>query len=929
MHVPHDNGLSVPDTAGETADTNRFPDSPLAGREPELLVLDRFLTRAGQAGDVLVLSGDLGVGRTALVRAAVGTARRSGFITIEIRGHEAEADVRGAGLAQVLAQLGEPTGQPAGSGQGDGFATRIVAAAQGPEAAGLTLLDALTAACDDGRPLLLALDDAQWFDTGSIDALIFAMRRMADRPVGLLMSTRSDDRRAFTAQFPQLTLGPLDTAASEQLLHQREPYLPPPLMKRVLAETEGYPAGIVGVVDELKRAGIPAAYLLAPRLPLGDALQRRIAPLLAGLPDHVRAFMLLAAEARTDRVDLLVKAAEVSGADNTGRAAAEAAGLIDVSGARLRFRHPLLRSALHWTSSFDERKRANVALAELLTDDAYRRALHIAAVSSVPDETIASALEDGVAADLPEAAAVLELAADLSPDTGDRARRLVKAAQAAAARGHVRGMRRLVGHLTATPAPPSLVAAATALEARVAYNNDGTPGLAATLLLRSAAADSSDWPPPYVPVACLMAPALCVPAAGGALRPRLEELLRQPGRADDPDLLSALSWVDPMAYGPRARALLDQAVAEARTGAPPTDVARAVALVVMTTGLIDPVATDLIGRQVLLPLVAQGHFGTAITVLIHLQIAHVNLGDRAAVEHDAELGGYWARSSEDDRALMAFRSGVAQARAWRGNDSGHDAFTDEILAYALPRRLQMMAARTRWSRGLMSLTHGRPEEAFEELSLMSRTDGDAWDPIVAGWALGDLVAAAVASGRGDEVRAGVERVERVGRHTGSALLEHLVARSYAMLSNGEAAERHFTAALAPAGAPMRYERARTHLAFGEWLRRQRRVLEARTHLQQAHDSFCALGADAWAQRAASELLAAGEAPASGHPAWAEQFSLTPREAEVARLAAAGLTNQRIGWQLGLTHRTVASHLSRVFLKVGVQSRRQLPTALQP
>ncbi|CAL9659663.1 AAA family ATPase [Streptomyces sp. enrichment culture] len=929
MHVPHDEDLPVSYTAGESADPDRFRDSPLTGREPELRVLDRFLTRAGQAGYVLVLSGDLGVGRTALVRATVGAARRGGFTAVEITGHESEADVRGAGLAQVLAQLGGPSDQRADSKQDDGFASLVVAATQGPEAAGLALLGALTAACGGDGPLLLALDDAQWFDTGSLDALLFAMRHMANRPVGLLVSTRSDDRRAYTDRFPLLTLGPLDATASEQLLHQREQYLPPPLAKRVLAETEGYPAGIVGVVDELKRAGTPASYLLAPRLPLGEALQRRVSPLLADVPDRARAFMLLAAQARTDRLDILVKAAEVSGADRSGLTTAEAAGLIDISGARLRFTHPLLQSVLHWTSSFDERKRANVALAELLTDDPYRRALHIAALSSAPDETTASALEEGVTADLPEAAAVLELAAELSPASGERARRLVKAAQAAAARGHVRGMRRLLGRLTATPVPPALVADATALEARVAYNKDGTPGLATTLLLRSASADSSDWPPPFVPVACSMAPALCVPAAGGALRPKLEELLRQPGRADDANLLSALSWVNPVAYGPRARAVLDRAVAEARTGAPPADVARAVALVIMTTGLDDPVATDLIGNQVLGPLVTQGHFGTAITVLIHLQIAHVNLGDRAAVEHDAEVGDYWARSSEDDRALMAFRSGIAQTRAWRGNDNGHDTFTDEILAYALPRRLQMLAARTRWSRGLMSLADGRPEEAFEELSLMSRTDGDAWDPIVAGWALGDLVAAAAASGRGDEVQADVERVEHVGRHTGSALLAHLVARSYAMLSDGEVAERHFTAALEPTSAPMRFERARTHLAFGEWLRRQRRVLEARTHLQQAHDSFDALGADAWSQRAASELLAAGEAPASGHPAWAEQFGLTPREAEVARLAAAGLTNQRIGWQLGLTHRTVASHLSRIFLKVGVQSRRQLPSVLQP
>lgn len=255
--------------------------------------------------------------------------------------------------------------------------------------------------------------------------------------------------------------------------------------------------------------------------------------------------------------------------------------------------------------------------------------------------------------------------------------------------------------------------------------------------------------------------------------------------------------------------------------------------------------------------------------------------------------------------------------------------TDGILSFALPRRLTMLAARARWSRGLMALAHGRPEEAYEELRMLWHIDGDAHHPFVARWALGDLVAAAVAAGLDNDVRAHVEQVAQENWHTRSALLELLVARSRALLSEkGEETDRHFTEALSASGENLRFERARTHLAYGEWLRRQRRVLDARLQLQLARDTFAALGAGIWSRRAASELLAAGEAASSAHPAWAEQFRLTPREAEVARLAASGLTNQKIGWQLGLTHRTVASHLSRVFVKVGVGSRKQLPAVLR-
>lgn len=932
MHTPHDDGLSHRRVQEHRAVQGPPAVDDLIGRDTELLEVERFLVRATRSGEILVVTGPIGIGKTAMLRRTAALARRAGFTVVKVRGHRAESDLVGAGLTQLLLQLPAVEQEPMASlSGGDLFTSRLVAAVEDPLTAGTALIQALIRSTDaaDAVPLMITLDDAQWFDAQSLDALTAAVQGMRCGPVALMIATQQGDGRAFTHRYPRLTLGPLEPADSERLLHRHSRFLPPPLCSRVLMEARGNPAGVIGIARSLQDSGIPATSFLAPWLPLGDPLQQDVSSLLNDLPSTAHDFLLLASVAHTERIDVLLDAAKASGIDAGGLGAAQRAGLVSVEEGQLRFTHPLLPSALHWGSSHGQRRPAHRALADVLADTPYLRALHVAAVSTEPDEETAAALEEGTAADLPHAPAVLERTADLSATAEGRAARLVKAAHAAGLRGEVQTLRRLVGRLVADPMPMSLTADACALEALIAYNDDGAPEHAVSHLLRSAAAPSTQWPPPFAPVACALAPALCEPAWGGALRPTLEAKLGEPGRENDPDLLSVLCWTDRTTYASRARALLDSAAAQHGAGALPQISPHSVAHVVTATALDDPVTTDLIGREILGPLAQQGHFGTAITVLIHLQMAHVLLGDRASVEQDADLGGYWVRAGTDIHAHLSFRMGVAQSQAWTGDEEDHQQRTDEILAYALPRRLQMLAARARWARGLMSLAHGRPEDAFDELRMLSTDDGDAWHPVVAGWALGDYVAAAVSAGRADEVREHVDRVADVNLGVGSELVRHLVARSRALLSDGDEAEHHFTAALTARSAPLRYEVARTEFAFGQWLRRQRRVLEARKHLQKARDSFTALGAEAWARGAASELIAAGEATASAHPDWAARFHLTPRETEVARLAAAGLTNQKIGWQLGLTHRTVASHLSRVYMKVGVTARGQLPSVLEP
>ncbi|WP_372349533.1 AAA family ATPase [Streptomyces sp. KL116D] len=941
MHTPHvDHRRDRP--APQSPEGEDPPvDGGLIGRDAELLGVERFLSGAADGGGILVVTGPLGVGKSAVLHETVARARRAGFRVVRGTGHRAEADVPGAGLTQFLPQLPAPGREEADRQHpgGESLATRVVAAAEDHLAAGTALVQAL---CGDPEgaagapaPLLIALDDAQWFDTTSLKALTSAVQGMRG-PVALVIATQRGDRRGFARRSPQLRLGPLAPADGERLLDAQVRFLPARLRSRVLAEAGGNPAGIIGIAGALPASGAPAASLLAPRLPLGERLQHTVCSLLDRVPATAQDFLLLAAVSHTDRVDVLLAAARAGGHGTGGMHAARRAGLVEVADGRLRFTHPLLPAALHWSASPGQRLPAHVALAEAHTGRPYLRALHAAAASTGPDEATAAALEAGAPADPPQSVAALERAADLSPTAQGRAARLVKAAHAADLSGQVPMLRHLVGRLMAGPLPASLTAEACALEARVAYLTDGVPEHALSVLSRSAAAPSTRRPAPFVAVAHALAPALFRPAAEQILRPALEAELTEPGRADDPEVLSSLCWTDRAAYGARARPLLAAAAARHASGAPPKnlphgaahDAGHDVAHVVMATALDDPVTADLISGHLLDAQAESGHFGPALTVLVHRQIAHLHLGLGPAAERDAELGRRWAGAAQDTPAQVALRAGVAQARAWTGEEEGHQAVTDEVLAYALPRRLQILAARARWARGLMALVHGRPEDAVEELRMLASDSGDAWHPVVAHWALGDYVAAAVATGRADEVHEPVRRAAEVDRRLDSPLLGVLVARSRALLSEGEEAERHFRAALTARGEPLRYERARTELAFGQWLRRRRRVLEARTHLQEAHDVFTALGADAWARGAASELIAAGEAT-TAPPDWAARFRLTPREAEVAALAADGLTNQRIAWQLGLTHRTVASHLSRVFMKVGVSSRGQLPSVLGP
>lgn len=673
---------------------------PLVGREAERASIEDFLAQAGVSGGALTVHGALGLGKSALLDEAAQAAAGKRFAVVRLCGHPAEADLAGAGLSQLSARLAGLTGEVFGRPAGDRPVPHLLPVKNSADVE-TTTTGALARAVSRETPLLLVLDDAQWFDIPSLTALVQACHVLRYSsycaPVGLLIAGRpvpADDGYPP----PDLVLRPLDHPAAERLLRQHIRSLPPHLTARVLREAEGNPAGLLSIARTLS-ADPRGDVLLAPRLPLDESLHHRVSAMLQGVSEATHAVLLLAAEATTDRLDRLLQAAAPLGLGADDLEAAQEQGLVRCDDGRVLFTHPLLRSAVHWGSSSVHRRRAHAALAELAIEETFPHVLHRAMASVVPDEVTASALEAAATADLAEAPAVLELAADLSPEPADQARRLVGAAQAAQLRGHMEEVRRLTGRLTDVPTDPATAAAVSALDAHVVYHSDGVPAHALDLLLHSAEGPPSPWPPPSLPLTGALAPALGELSGAQVLRSRLQALAREdPERGQCPYLMSALVWIDRDAYAERGRELLDAAVRALESGRFPRDPSRDAALVVIATALDDPVAADRLGGPVLEALTSRGHFGTALMVLGHVQIAHQHLADGAAVLRDAEAGEYWARAADDLGATVAFRTGAAHVQAWEGREEGHRALTDDILSFALPRRLRLPAARARWAR---------------------------------------------------------------------------------------------------------------------------------------------------------------------------------------------------------------------------------------
>ncbi|PFG42066.1 transcriptional regulator [Isoptericola jiangsuensis] len=931
------------------------------GRDAELARVDR-LAAPGASGALLVV-GDPGLGKTTLLDHAAERARRAGRAVLTACGDPAERDLAFAALHQLLLpRLDHLDRLPGPQRRALGAALGLTEATAVPDrlhlaAGALTLLgepgdDGSHGAPgdDDGPGTLVVVDDLHWFDDASRDVVLFCARRLPDVPggPGLLVATRPP---APDTTLPHVVLSPLDDDAAARVLDEARAGLDAAARRRVLGRAGGNPLALVELPD-IVTDGPEAS---------SDRLDRLWADRLADLPGVTRRVLLLAAVADSDDLAVVVTAAGRAtdpGAAATGApdgpapgpwddatlaawAPAEAAGLVHLDDGRVRFRHPLVRTAVRDVAPLAERRGAHLALAEASTDPD-RRAWHLAAAAVGPDADAAQALEDtaerarlrgGWAA----AARALERAGELSPDPADATRRLLLAAPAAMFTGRTDWVERVAARARSLAPDAASRHEADLFSgwalAQTARHEDAVRRL--TALARATRDDDPD-----------LAVAALAPAAVAAYNGGEEHLLDEVGAAlavvapedDDPVDAWVRGAVAPFAAA--SRAALDRAVAtHADLGIRELDVLGGAAWVLDETRL----AERLLAR--LVDLFADGPTaGTNALVSSTLAATRLELGRWDAAQACADDATRLAQETGMPLVELTATLTTAHVAVLRGQVGTARALARRVLAAVDPDVTRTVGVRARLVLGLAELVDGRPEAAHDVLRRGFTTAGGPVHRHASVHLLVPLAEAAVAAGRTADARGVLAAVaEHVGSEPGPRVAA-LLHQAHGLLAGDDpvdggaavdggsggapTAEQHLRAALAdPAAATWPFERALVRLHLGERLRRDRRVSEARTELSAALETFVRLGARPFVERATAELRAAGVrvADRTADPL----ADLTAQQQRIVRLAAQGRTNREIAEQLFLSPRTVGFHLYRVFPLLGVTSRAQLRDVVDP
>ncbi|GAX58277.1 helix-turn-helix transcriptional regulator [Streptomyces olivochromogenes] len=906
-------------------------DTTVIGRREELSLLRELIAPPHKESHVLLLLGDPGLGKTVLLAEAAREAEAVGMRVLATTGRESEQDLAFAGLHQLLRPVLDRVAR---------LPTRQAEALRGafglsddpapPDAlltgiAVLTLLSELS----DEQPLLVTADDAQWLDRASLDALAFAARRLESEQLVLLAGARGNVPPAgFERDLPQLLLRPL-TRPDAGLLLDAQPRPPHGrLREQVLAQAVGNPLALIELARVIATDPDAGRRWTAEPLPLTGQLTALMAAQYVTLPPAARSALLLAAAA--DSPDATTA---IPGLSADALAPAEAAGLIRLDTPGPRFAHPLTRSAVYHAAPFAERAAAHRQVADALRDQPDRHAWHLAAAALEPDEHLAALLEDSAAqaqrrGGAAAAARALERAAELSPGEPDKARRLLAAAELALAAGQADWVRELAGQvLTLTSDPDLRIAARLDIGWSLLWSNRNADAFD-TLL--SVAAEASPRLPAIAWQATWMAatvahqtglPEVCAKARAAldALDsrdgppPSAEE--RPAGRADEYRI-----WIractDP--FGDRADIVPRLRRAAGGSLSDPGTFGAA-AWVLDETELAVRVLREALSR-----LRAPGVRGASGGVLSALQWACVDSGRWDDALAAAREAGDIAAAYKMETVAGSADLTTAVVAAMRGDHDQVAPLLARVRAAVDTSEYRGFAARIWQTAGLAALAQGNYVTAYAQLSRLFAADGTPLHHHFSYLAVADLAAAAVRAERHLEARTSVERaLARVDPAPGPRL-EQLAARARGLLAEPDSAEAHFAAPMAdPTGDTWPFERAQLQLDYGEWLRRQRRINDAKPLLVTALETFRRLGAAPWTRRAESELRACGVTVQAPQGAPGALDGLTAQQREIVILAGHGLTNGEIADRLFLSPRTVASHLYRSYPKLGIAGRRQL------
>ncbi|QVI23747.1 AAA family ATPase [Nocardia tengchongensis] len=894
---------------------------PLFGRDTELKDLAALVDGPGDRSGILI-EGEPGIGKSTLVEQTAAAAAAAGLRVLRTAGVEAERNLVFAGLHRLLYPLRrEFDALP--SRQFEALATAL-GMSDGTDEPSIHLvgLAALTLLADSAadRAVLVVAEDVHWLDMASAEVLAFVARRIDSEPVTVLATVRSATTSPLRAAgLAAMRLGPLPDDDAQALLDSIAPELPAPLRHRVLAESRGNPLALTelptAVVDLTDTA--PVA--------LTERLEQAFSARGATLPGPTQSALLVAALNDGDSVTETITATGIL----LGHAVlpevlvpAVAARLIDIGSGTVTFRHPLVRSALAAAATAEERCRAHSALAETLRELPDRQVWHRAAGAAGADESVAAALEDAAERSRHRGGAVtaLERAAALSVSPGRRADRLLRAAELAVDSGHRETVERLVDAARTLPLTtaqeatakwvlsgfedgmresPSHIGELAALAASVAA--DGYPDPALRILWGAAARCFWSEPGPDTRRAVLaVADGFGIPAG-------------------DHRKLGIDSIVAPFERGEQVLAHLR--VLATTTGRDP-EVDHYLSSAAYQVGAFD-LAAHFAGAAA--PgFRSAGRLGLLTRALAIQASSLARLGDLAAATPITAESAAFALETGQPFMHATATATHAEIAALRGDYPQAATLAMDAERTALAAGARPVLAKVQLARGLIALGEGRFDDAFTDLARIHDPRDPSYSLSLRACFLTELAEAAVRSGRTDAAAELLRELEPAAASTPAPALQIGMRYARAVLA-GETAAELFALALQADLTGWPAERGRLHLAYGEWLRRQRRVVESRTQLRTAREIFDALGFAAWSERARLELRSAGESSPNRDPDARER--LTPHELSIAQLAAQGLTNREIGQRLYLSHRTVSTHLHRIFPKLGISSRGDLAALL--
>jgi len=899
----------------------------LHGRDLERAQLAALVDEACQGrASALVVHGEAGVGKSALLQDLVtgaGDAR-----VLRTQGLESESPLAFAALHRLLRpvlRLLDRLPVPQARALRVAFGQEEGAAIE-PFLVAVATLSILTEVAEES-PVLCVVDDAHWLDVASADALLFTARRLQADRVALVFAARDGDVRTFSHDgVSSMLLGGLDVTAARALLAEREgDVLGEAVCERLLEQTGGNPLALVELPTVLTAAQLNGSAPMPSKLPLTAGVERLFLDRCRRLPEQVQTLLLIAAADDSGQLATVRRAAAVLGVDERALNEAEQSGLLLTDGDTVRVRHPLVRSAVYQAATGLERRNAHRALADALgeADDPDRQAWHRAAAADGPDEGVVAALERAAVRSERRggylaAAAAYERAAELTAGEQPRAARLFAAARNAWACGQTTRARALATAAREGADDRLLRADIDRLRGRIEVNV-GSASDAHRIFTQAARVVAADDPTRALEMA-VAASLLSIYGADSGMPLDATTILAEGAPGD----------------APRTRCLKQLLVSVTEASRENWAAAVASLRLALQAGadLSDPDVLGNLGNAALhlgddeahrrcftVMLSGARESGAGMSVLYALpRLAFTQL-----------VAGQWtaAGTSADEALALSLSAGqrplTVAPLAWltllaalQGRPE-YDALLTELDEVVAGHPLGVLADPvhdlTRWAKGSHAAHHGDTSAAFHHLSQLRL-------PAISRIAALDRIEAAVRVGDRDQAATWVEQLASFANDTQWQWALAAVDHGRALLAEAAQAPALFESSLAHhANGGRPYDRARTHLAYGEILRRSQRRVDARTHLRVALEIFEDLHAEPLIARATQELRASGETARKRDPS--TQLKLTPMELQVAQLVSQGMSNKEVAAQCWISPRTVAFHLRNCFTKTGVTSRGEL------